>query len=429
MMKLNRPRLLKTVAVLFIVTVSFMISSHYGYCRPIDQNPFQRDDRNNDGRLSRKEFKGMLPAFNKIDKDGDGFVSYEEFQQRGEGGFETKTRYERVFDISKADQPLNYIDTHQHLAGWVSSGDSLSDGFEKAAEVALNKMNELGIKIMIIMPTPQPAIQDNPNDIGDYLNIVERYPDRFRMLAGGGTLNVMIQQAFVDGEVSTQAREKFEKTAEELLEKGALGFGEMTAEHLSMNPQHPYIAAPPDHPLFLLLADIAAKHNVPIDIHMEAIPQDMPLPRRLRQMANNPEILSANISAFERLLDHNPEAKIIWVHAGWDNTGYRTTQLSDRLLQDHPNLYMSIRVVPKNIPSRPIDEDGRIKTDWLNLVIKYQDRFLIGSDEFFMPHTRGEGHASGGSTEETISFLSQLPFDVAQKVGYENAIQLFRIKE
>lgn len=55
---------------------------------------------------------------------------------------------------------------------------------------------------------------------------------------------------------------------------------------------------------------------MPIDIHMEAVPDDMPLPLGLNP-SHNPGILKANISAFERLLSHNRKAKIIWAHAGW----------------------------------------------------------------------------------------------------------------
>ena len=63
--------------------------------------------------------------------------------------------------------------------------------------------------------------------------------------------------------------------AEELLRQGVVGFGELSIEHLSL-PQSPvkdYEYAPADSPLMLLLADIAAQHNVPIDLHMEALPQ------------------------------------------------------------------------------------------------------------------------------------------------------------
>ncbi len=106
----------------------------------------------------------------------------------------------------------------------------------------------------------------------------------------------------------------------------------MSTEHFSL-PQSPvkdYEYAPADHPLMLLLADIAAGHNVPIDLHMEAVPQDMTSPENLK--APNPPRLHGNFAPLERLLSHNPRANLIWAHAGQDNTGYRTPELMRALL-------------------------------------------------------------------------------------------------
>jgi hypothetical protein len=94
--------------------------------------------------------------------------------------------------------------------------------------------------------------------------------DRFAVLGGRGSLNAMIQDAITAGETSEKLRRKFEARAIAIIKDGAVGFGEMAAEHLSFFSEHPYESAPPDHPLFLLLADIAARLGVPIDLHMEA---------------------------------------------------------------------------------------------------------------------------------------------------------------
>jgi len=53
----------------------------------------------------------------------------------------------------------------------------------------------------------------------DLLPVVEMYPGRFAVLGGGGTLNVMIQQGVREGIITSS------------MGKGAVGFGEMTAEH------------------------------------------------------------------------------------------------------------------------------------------------------------------------------------------------------
>jgi hypothetical protein len=78
-------------------------------------------------------------------------------------------------------------------------------------------------------------------------------------------------------------------------------------------------------------------------IPMEALPQDSPPPPFLASF--NPARLPANIAAFERLLEHNRQAIIVWAHAGWDDpTGERTVPLMRALLAKHANLSMSIKL-------------------------------------------------------------------------------------
>ncbi len=69
------------------------------------------------------------------------------------------------------------------------------------------------------------------------------------------------------GDVDAALRKRFTDRAEAIVAAGAKGFGEFTALHLSMQTWHPFLEVAPDHPLFLLLADIAARHGLPIDIH------------------------------------------------------------------------------------------------------------------------------------------------------------------
>lgn len=333
-------------------------------------------------------------------------------------------------EVSVSNLNKGYIDTHNHLFGRFHprSGSPVLD-YEGAAQVALTKMNALGIARMLIMPPPFPPGHPNTYDMDDLLQVVRKHAERFGFLGGGGTLNPMIQQTAQDGSTSRELRGRFEKKALEILSKGAVGFGEMTAEHFSMNPRHPYESAPPDHPLFLLLADMAARYDVPVDIHMEAVPREMPLPQIERLSSpRNPDVLRPNIAAFERLLAYNREAKIIWAHAGWCNTGRRTTALMDELLGRHPNLYMSIKMGRDSFPeNRPLNRDREIKPEWLNLLRRYPDRFLMGSDHFYVSPRiprRMPRHA-----EASKVLLSQVPPEIAGKLGYKNAIRIFKLKK
>lgn len=318
------------------------------------------------------------------------------------------------------------IDTHAHLY-WEARSRGSAD---PAAKTALEIMDRLGIQKTLIMPPPFPP--DNPEkyDYRELIQATKKYPGRFAVFGGGGSLNPMIHSIRPD-EVTPDIRRSFEEMATEILRNGAIGFGELTAEHFSLHTGHPYLSTRPDHPLFLLLADIAAKYDVPIDLHMEAVPQDMPLPKKLGPP--NPGTLHENIAALERLLSHNRNARIIWAHAGWDNTGFRTTELMHQLLQRHANLYMSIKIQRPLYPQNmPLDSKGQIPSEWLDLIGSFPDRFVIGSDIFY--GVSGEvtwGTPSGESQsreDPTWVFLRKLPPDLARKLAYENVVQIYKLK-
>ena len=136
--------------------------------------------------------------------------------------------------------------------------------------------------------------------------------------------------------------------------------------------------------------------------------------------ARNPDTLKENISGLERLLDHAPEARIVWAHAGWDHTGERTVALMRRLLAAHPNLYMSIKLDPQG-PQRtsPWAADASIRPGWLAMLREYPDRFVIGSDQFF---------DEGESRLDTVRrFIDALPADLARRIGHDNAVRLYHL--
>jgi hypothetical protein len=322
-----------------------------------------------------------------------------------------------------------FIDVHNHLVGqYGSRSGGRGTDFEGAGRVALETMKKLGIEKMFIMPPPFTPGQPGLFTYEDLIGTVRKYPDRFAFLGGGGTLNVMIQDSIRLNTATPKLISQFEKKAMEILSKGAIGFGELTAEHFSLGPDHPYESAPPDHPLFLLLSDIAGRQGVPIDLHMEAIPSDMPMPRGRRfESPHNPRMLRANISAFERLLAYNRNTKIIWAHVGWCNTGFRTATLCAELLEKHSNLYMSFKIRPDSMPeTRPLTEDLRLKDEWLHLIQAYPERFLIGSDHFYMT-PRASVQIGPKMGEETKFLLGLLPAELARKVGFENASRIFNL--
>jgi predicted TIM-barrel fold metal-dependent hydrolase len=310
-----------------------------------------------------------------------------------------------------------FIEVHTHLDPQ-HAADSL-----QAARLAMGTENAAK---MIFLPSP--FTPDDPTRFDDEVLMAAEKDQRekFAFLGGGGTLNVMLQQSVHTNNAGPEVQKKFRERAEEIVRQGASGFGEMTTEHFATTPGSYYEYAPADHPLLLLLADISAEHGgLPIDLHMEAVPQQTVLPPGLKSPPNPPEI-HENITEFERLLAHNPRAKIVWAHEGWDNTGYRSVELSRKLLSAHPNLYMEIKVDPVEIgKNSPLANggSGALKPEWLKLFQDFPDRFVIGTDQHYPEPPKGPQR-----WQAVVLLFNQLPADLRQKIGMDNAKRLYHLK-
>lgn len=318
-----------------------------------------------------------------------------------------------------------WIDVHVHL---FADKGALAD-FDEAARQALQIMDAEHIRTMLVMSPPR--AREGP-DTESLAALTKQYGPRLAMLGGGGTLNPLLQDAGKSPEVSEEVRRQFEATAERIIASGAKGFGEITAHHLSLAPGHAYEVVAPDHPLLRLLADIAARHDVPIDLHLDPVPSDVATPAHLGA-AQNPPVLQANIEGFERLLAHNRKTAIVWAHAGSDPLGSFTPTLVRALLGRHPNLALSIRPTSPR-PGAMVHPTGDVNEEWVAVLRDFPDRFVLGSDTMIVathytgPQTprlfaqRGEGQRRG-----IRRLLSVLPPDVARRIGYENAERLYKL--
>ena len=310
-----------------------------------------------------------------------------------------------------------YVDTHAHFDAKIRSDPN------GEIDAALREMGHENAAKLIFMPGP--FLPDDPNrfDYHAFLAALKKHADKLAFQGGGGSLNPMIQESLRSGDAGQEVQRKFKARAEQILRDGAAGFGELSSEHVSFLPGQAYETAPPDHPLFFLLADIAAEHGAPIDLHMDVVPQSMPLPLDLKSPPN-PSNIHENLAAFERLLSHNPRAKIVWAHAGSDNVGNRTPDLCRRLLQAHPNLYMEIKIDPLDLGKNPPLANGEIKPEWLKLFQDFPDRFVIGTDQHY---NSGRPMAGPQRWKMAVLLLNQLPGDLRRKIGAENALRIFSI--
>lgn len=315
------------------------------------------------------------------------------------------------------------IDVHVHFQ---PSQNGLTAG---SVQGAVRTMDRLGIERALLMPPPQvDTSQRFFHDLADLQRAARPHAERFAFL-GGSALNAMLHHTPAHA-VDEALRGRFREQALDYVRLGAVGFGEIALLHLSlpiMGATHPYESVPCDHPLMLLLADIAAEQQRPIDLHLDLVPEDMALPESLRANASNPDRLEANAEAFKRLLAHNPKAVIVWSHVGFEPLLTRHPDRVRQLLERYPNLHMSFRLnrgAPR--PAAALDPAGLLKPQWLALISDFPDRFMIGSDAFY-----GPGGSERGATDESLqnlkSLVAQLPPALARQVARDNAIRVYRL--
>jgi hypothetical protein len=327
---------------------------------------------------------------------------------------------------------LHWYDVHMHVVG------GRERQFGQAVEEAVAAMDEFGVAKAVIFPPPMPNA--GIFDYTDYVPELRKHAGRFGFLAGGGILNPMLHQLHAS-EVTPAIRQKLIDIASRMLDAGAVGFGEIAVLHLSLVPNHPFEQTTGDHPLLLTLVEVADRRKAVIDLHMDpVIDTSMTLPPSLK-IPPNPKTLGRNVDALERLLAHGREARIVWAHGGSDFTGNMNPALIERLMEQHSNLYMSLRPIPflaaTNNPfgleyHNLILTPGGIEPGWLALLQKYSDRFVMGADTFFISSSVDPeravttlSHGNEPRLRAARVALSRLPPDLARKIGVVNAQRLY----
>jgi len=393
----------------------------------------QKMDSDGDGRISQSEWLKPPKLFKRIDANHDGYVVASEIaafrgeKQVGNPAPEATPDAAPVSSSSDARPGDGWIDVHFHIVG---NKDDLQ-GFDEAAQRALDIMKQNGMSRIVVMPPPRPHYNF---DIESIAALSKKYGPRISVMAGGGSLNPMMQEYGNLEEVPGDVLKNFRAIAEDILAKGAKGFGEIGIHHVSLNPTHGYESVPADNPLMRVLAEVAGEHDVPIDMHFDPVPEDSKKPKWITS-EKNPPVFKENITALDRLLDAYPKTRIIWAHAGSDPVGWYKPALVKKMLKKHPNLYFSIRAVAPP-PREPVwnRKDG-INHSWVKIFEKYPDRFVLGTDSFLVSDNyAGAARAplifqekSAIQREGINELLRYLDKDVRRKIAYENAMRLYHL--
>lgn len=194
--------------------------------------------------------------------------------------------------------------------------------------------------------------------------------------------------------------EQVVKRAEQGLKDGLyFGIGEV---HL-MNGFKPAT----DNSIFLQLIKLAEKYQVPMLIHID----------------------SGNEITFQRLCTANPEVKMIFAHAG----GNLHPKHIEKILKRCDNAWIDFAARDPWRYGGLTNENGTLLTEWKQLVLRYPERFITGTDPVWKVTrwSTWDTDDEGWTHYDRLynyhwSWLNDLPDDVRNKISWENTQQLLK---
>lgn len=184
------------------------------------------------------------------------------------------------------------------------------------------------------------------------------------------------------------------------------GIGEVMSRHDDLTALT--YGEPPraDHPAYLKIYDLAAEYDIPVLIHHNIGPSYTDTPLYLEEMKN--------------ALAYNRDTVIIWAHTGISRRVVQTShiQVVEEMLRDNPNLYYDISWV---IFDDYINKDQETMNAWAELLMKYPDRFMIGSDKV--------GHWNGyeGEIRKYDPLVALLDEETRLMVTQTNILRLIHV--
>ena len=154
---------------------------------------------------------------------------------------------------------------------------------------------------------------------------------------------------------------------------------------------------------------LAAENDLPVMLHSNIT----------SKRERNPLYLAE----IEEPLRNHPHTRFIWAHAGTSKEIHRHQVQMDfllptlsRLLEAYPNLYIDLSW--SMLTPYLLDEAGRPRPEWVALVERFPERFMLGSDVV------GRFNKLGKEMRGFDPFLNALPEEVAHKVARDNFLAI-----
>jgi hypothetical protein len=153
------------------------------------------------------------------------------------------------------------------------------------------------------------------------------------------------------------------------------------------------------------------------EYHLYGADADLPVPRRVVQLAREHKLYlhsHSDAEAVERQFRQDPQARILWAHAGFD-----TPDNVRAMLRKHRNLWCDLAF--RSDHASVDGARGQVDPGWRGAFLEFPDRFMVGTDTFtperwfyVVEHARW-----------SRAWLADLPVAVAERIAWRNGEHLF----
>lgn len=149
------------------------------------------------------------------------------------------------------------------------------------------------------------------------------------------------------------------------------------------------------------------------EFHVDGADADLPVVRRMVELAKQHRLFlhaHSDADAVERLFRQDPEARILWAHAG-----FAPPETVAAMMRRHPRLWADLSF------RHEVAEGGKVSPAWRPLLLEFSDRFLVGTDTY----TPERWSHVGAHAVWARAWLADLPAEAAERIAWRNGETLF----
>ena len=149
------------------------------------------------------------------------------------------------------------------------------------------------------------------------------------------------------------------------------------------------------------------------EYHIYGADADLPVMRRVVQLAREHKLFlhsHSDADAIERQFRQDPDARILWAHAGFE-----TPDRVREMLRRHPQLWCDLAFRSDHATA------GKVEAGWRAAFLEFPDRFMLGTDTY----TPERWYYVVEHARWSRQWLADLPRDVAERIGWKNGEALF----